>query len=46
MYYWVQNFGWSSMLGYYFVPYLWVNQYVFALILLTLIQQKLIHALV
>ena len=26
MYYWVHNFGWNSMLSYYFVPYLWVNQ--------------------
>jgi hypothetical protein len=26
MYYWVHNYGWNSMLGYHFVPYLWVNQ--------------------
>ena len=28
MYYWVQLKGWNHMLSYYFVPYLWVNQYV------------------
>ncbi|KAF8315841.1 oleoyl phosphatidylcholine delta-12/delta-14 desaturase [Clavulina sp. PMI_390] len=35
MYYWVKNYGWMSMLGYYFVPYLWVNHW---LVMITFLQ--------
>lgn len=35
MAYWVYNFGWNSMLSYYFVPYLWVNHW---LVLITFLQ--------